>query len=414
MVRDLPPASTGCRWPSSWPRPGCGRCRSSEVAGRLDDRFRLLTGGSRTALPRHQTLRAVVEWSWDLLDRAERRLADRLSVFAGGVGADAAERVCAGPDVPADEVLDLLARAGRQVAAGGGSAAPSRATGCWRRSGSTARSGSPRPASAEDDPAGARGVLPGSGREAEPHLRSPEQLGWLARLTAERDNLLAALRFAVDAGDADTAVRLGAALAWYWTVRSEHGTAATWLAAVADLPGPAPAEARAVCLALGAISYAAAEHDFARLTGPMARAKELSSAKWTSHPLLGLLDLVAALIGGDEEKALETLATRAEPSNPWARATGDFLAALLYENAGRFEEHRERLTRALAGFRQVGRPVGAGVDTRGPGWAPPGRRRPGGVDGRLRGGPRSDGRDHRERGRVLHADPAGRRLCTRR
>ena len=66
-----------------------------QVAARLDDRFRLLTGGSRTAMPRHQTLRAVVDWSWDLLDDAERALWRRFSVFTGGATLEAAEQVCA-------------------------------------------------------------------------------------------------------------------------------------------------------------------------------------------------------------------------------------------------------------------------------------------------------------------------------
>ena len=137
-------------------------------------------------------------------------------------------------------------------------------------------------------------------------------------------------------------------------MRSEHGTAATWLDAVADLPGPASADARAVCLAIGAISTAAAEHDFDRLAVRMARARELSSTDWATHPMLGLLDPITAMMSGDEDKALEQLATRPEPSDPWARATGHFLAALLYENDGRFEEHRGSLDLALAGFRQVG------------------------------------------------------------
>ena len=79
------------------------------LAERLDDRFRLLTGGARTALPRQQTLRAVVDWSYDLLFEDERRLFARLSVFAGGCDLDAAEAVCADDQVPAGEVLDILA-----------------------------------------------------------------------------------------------------------------------------------------------------------------------------------------------------------------------------------------------------------------------------------------------------------------
>ena len=79
-----------------------------QVADRLGDRFRLLTGGSRTAVARHQTLRAVVAWSWDLLSDEERHLAERLAVFAGGATQRSAEDVCAGSDLPADDVLDLL------------------------------------------------------------------------------------------------------------------------------------------------------------------------------------------------------------------------------------------------------------------------------------------------------------------
>src|SRR5204862_2755815 len=80
-----------------------------QVAGRLGDRFRLLTAGSRAALPRHQTLRAVVDWSWELLDSAERALWRRLSAFAGGATTEAAEQVCAGGAVPPEAVPDLLA-----------------------------------------------------------------------------------------------------------------------------------------------------------------------------------------------------------------------------------------------------------------------------------------------------------------
>jgi predicted ATPase len=79
------------------------------IAERLNDRFRLLTGGSRAALPRQQTLRALIDWSYDLLDAGERTLFARLSVFAGGWTLAAAERVGAGDPLAPDMVLDLLA-----------------------------------------------------------------------------------------------------------------------------------------------------------------------------------------------------------------------------------------------------------------------------------------------------------------
>ena len=83
---------------------------AEQIAARLDDRFRLLTGGSRTALPRHRTLLAVVEWSWDLLEKPERLLLQRLAVFAGPVRLELVESICADDELlPEADVLDVLA-----------------------------------------------------------------------------------------------------------------------------------------------------------------------------------------------------------------------------------------------------------------------------------------------------------------
>src|SRR5271166_1039573 len=101
---------TAFPWPSNWPPPAFVHLTLATLAERLDDRFRLLTVGARTALPRQQTLRAVVDWSYDLLFEDERRLFARLSVFVGGCGLDAAEAVCADDQVPAGEILDVLSR----------------------------------------------------------------------------------------------------------------------------------------------------------------------------------------------------------------------------------------------------------------------------------------------------------------
>src|SRR5258708_39278221 len=81
----------------------------TEIEERLADRYRLLTGGSRGAVPRQQTLRALVDWSYGLLSAPERELWARLSVFAGGFGLAAVAGVGAGGDVAADEAPDLLA-----------------------------------------------------------------------------------------------------------------------------------------------------------------------------------------------------------------------------------------------------------------------------------------------------------------
>ena len=81
-----------------------------EIASRLDDRFRLLTGGSRTAPERQQTLRAALDWSHDLLSEPERVLFRRLAVFSGSFSLDAAEEICEGNEAPRDEIVELLSQ----------------------------------------------------------------------------------------------------------------------------------------------------------------------------------------------------------------------------------------------------------------------------------------------------------------
>ena len=103
--------STESRWPSSWPRRVSPVLAPDQIASRLDDRFKLLTGGGRTTVPRQQTLRATIDWSYDILSEPERILLRRLAVFAGSWTLEAAEAIC--PDL---DVLDLLTRAGQQVA----------------------------------------------------------------------------------------------------------------------------------------------------------------------------------------------------------------------------------------------------------------------------------------------------------
>jgi predicted ATPase/DNA-binding SARP family transcriptional activator len=232
-----------------------------QVAARLDDRFGLLTGGSRVAMPRHQTLRAVVDWSWDLLDEPERAVWRRFSVFAGGATLEAAEQVCAGPAadgtvIRAGQVLDLLsALADKSLL--------------------TVRHGTngPRYQMLEIIRAYGQERLAEAGEREEvreehacyftrlaeasqDHLRGADQLDWLARLAEDQDNMHGAIRGAVGAGDASTAVRLTAALGWYWLLRSMKIEGAELTAAAVGLPGAAEIadpEHLAVAYAMGAL-----------------------------------------------------------------------------------------------------------------------------------------------------------------
>ncbi|MEU5883525.1 BTAD domain-containing putative transcriptional regulator [Spirillospora sp. NPDC047279] len=190
-----------------------------EIAARLGDRFRLLSRGDRTAAPRHQTLRAVVEWSWELLEEDERALARRLTVFAGGFTLEAAEKVCG---MPAYEVDDLLASLTDKslVQAGGGR---------YRMLETIRAFGAERLAEAGEDDRLRRvhaAYFLGLAETAEPRLRSGGQLEWMARLGREHGNLRAALRWGVRE-DPDTAMRLVSALSWYWWLRGVRGELAS-------------------------------------------------------------------------------------------------------------------------------------------------------------------------------------------
>ncbi|WP_214415374.1 AfsR/SARP family transcriptional regulator [Sphaerisporangium fuscum] len=185
---------------------------AKQIADRLDDRFRLLTGGSRTALPRHQTLRAVVEWSWDLLDEREKVLARRFAVFAGGAALEAVETVCSSPGLPPEDVLEVLGRlVDKSLVICENERYRMLETIRAYAAGRLAESGEEEPlrlAHAE--------FFTGLAETAEPELRRADQVTWLAVLADERDNLTAALRWAAGRGDRDLGPRLVGALGWYW------------------------------------------------------------------------------------------------------------------------------------------------------------------------------------------------------
>ena len=224
-----------------------------QIVARLGDRFGLLSSGSRTAMPRHQTLRAVVDWSWDLLDDAERALWRRFSVFTGGATLEAAEQVCSGSGLPADQVLDLL-------------------TALAEKSLLTVRHNPPRYWMLEIIRAyGAERLAEADEQEevreahaqyftrlaeaSQEHLLRPEQLDWLRRLSADQDNMHAAIRGAVAAGDGPAAVRLAAALGWYWSLRSMKVEGAELIGEAVSAPGSAAADPEnlAVAYAMGAL-----------------------------------------------------------------------------------------------------------------------------------------------------------------
>jgi predicted ATPase/DNA-binding SARP family transcriptional activator len=199
------------------------------VAERLGDRFRLLTGGARTALPRQQTLRAVVDWSYDLLFEDERRLFARLAVFTGGCDLAAAEAVCADDQIPAGEILDVLSRlVDKSLVTGPGAAGEARFSQLqtlWEYG--RDRLGESAGADAMRARHGAyyRQVAV----DAHEGLRGPAGPAWRDRLTSESGNLRAALDWFIAVGDAGGALSLASGMTWLWFINGDFAEGARWL-----------------------------------------------------------------------------------------------------------------------------------------------------------------------------------------
>ncbi|MGW1858384.1 ATP-binding protein [Streptomyces collinus] len=199
-----------------------------QIADRLDDRFRLLTSGSRTVLPRQQTLRAVVDWSWDLLDERERTVLREVSVFAGGWDLAAAEAVCTGP---AADLIGALVDKSLVVAAPDTADAQDGPDGAGRPSGMRYRMletiheyATERAAEVPELRAAAerrhRAWVRALTEEAEPRLRSADQMPCIRLLEGELDNIRVALDRAVRAGDEAEAGAIVRAMGWFWWLRN--------------------------------------------------------------------------------------------------------------------------------------------------------------------------------------------------
>jgi tetratricopeptide (TPR) repeat protein len=242
-----------------------------QIVTRLDDRFRLLTGGSRTAPLRYRSLKALVDWSHDLLDDRERLLFRRLAVFAGGWTLEAAESVCAGDGLAPAEVLDLLSGLVTKSLVMSGD----RGDGVRYWLLETLREYAAEKLRAADEEPKLRrrhgDWLVALAEDAEPALEGPRQIEWLRRLDDEHDNLRAALAWSVEFGGTETGLRLATALSPFWAARGLIGEGRRWLAELltardATLASDSDARLRsralhaAGCLAVNAGDHVAAQH----------------------------------------------------------------------------------------------------------------------------------------------------------
>ena len=202
-----------------------------EIDKRLDQRFRLLTGGSRTALPRQQTLRALVDWSYDLLTEPEKALLQRLSVFAAGTMLGAAEQVCAGDPIEEWEVLDVmtsLCDKSLAVADHADGGTRYRLLNTVRQ---YARDRLQEVGESERWTGRHLGCFVALAEEASSPAKGAEQQRWLERLDAEHDNLRAALESCVGSADrTEAGMRLSSSLSRFWAGRGHLSEGRGWLA----------------------------------------------------------------------------------------------------------------------------------------------------------------------------------------
>ncbi|MEV0378830.1 BTAD domain-containing putative transcriptional regulator [Nonomuraea sp. NPDC050643] len=320
-----------------------------DVAARLDDRFRLLTRGSRTALPRHQTLRAVVAWSWDLLDDDEQRLAARLSVFVNGARPEAAERVCG---LPEEVLFSLAEKSLVEFADGRFRMLETIRAFCAERLAESGEGEEVRGAHAAYE---LDLVL-----EADPRLRTAEQLEWLARLDEESGDLTAATRWAVETGRLELGLRLVANSACYWWMRGHRvasaGLAAGLLAAMGDDRLPGMEEEYAMCVLIA--SWVGVDDD---LRARLAEVRDVLGWRYLPVRLDFLMMLLSMLTGppADFEHALAAIMELAPGLPPWQGALSLAGAAFVFQVLGRMDEAQDHFARSLIAFRSIGERWGA-------------------------------------------------------
>ncbi len=332
---------------------------AEHLAERLNDRFNLLTQGSRTALPRQQTLRATIDWSYNLLPEEARILFQRLSVFAGGFTLEAVEGICSAAPLTLRTLLDVLARL------------VDRSLVKVERQGEHARYHL-----LETIREYAREKLDESGEterlrqrhrdffitfaeQAELKLKGGEQFEWLDRLEVEHENWRAAWECAIES-DAALALRLASALLGFWFMRGNPSEGRAWLAQLLERAnGWAQTARRAHALGIaGQLAYTQRDFVSARslLTEALAIARTAGDEKGIA---LALLWLGRTAHRQHDERAAQTdteecLTIYQGLHDQWAMATAIYTLAAVAAAQGHYAEAEERYMQSLAKFRELG------------------------------------------------------------
>lgn len=337
-----------------------------EIARRLDDRFRLLRGVTRTALPHHQTLEALIEWSHAALLDREQQIFRRLALFRGGWTLEAAESICSGGELDEWEILDLLTHLidkSLVVFHPAGDAESGRPLEPRYRMLETVREFALHRLRESEDLAAVEGRFVAYflklSELAAAQLTGPQQPDWIRRLDAETENIRAALLHGGNSGDPEPVVRLAGSMLRYWLIRGQWREGRRLLERVLALPG---AEERLVPYgvalnALGSCCYflndlQEAEKTFLRAVEWFHRAGNLERV-WA--PLMNLGNLHR--LQGNLDRAREYLAEclrHANSADPWVIASISANLGSVALVQGLYEESRTHLEKAIECFRELG------------------------------------------------------------
>jgi len=329
----------------------------AQIASRLDECFKFLTGGPVDALPHHQTLELAIDWSYDMLDSEQQTLFRQLSVFRGGFTLPACGAV-SGTDNEY-EVLESLGQLVdkslvRTVPAGEETRynllEPLRQYAASRVSADEAGETGGRHARYYRDLA----------EEAEPELRGPGQLDWLVRLETEHDNFRGALTWGLEAGDAVLAQRTATALAWFWLVRRHMAEAVDWFDRVLPADG-GTSSARASALVMSGFTGSVVRHNnlegcLAQIREGLAQFVELGDQQGviTAQTYEAVLLWFQRDLGNSVRMFNEIQAAHRSYGFEWGDAFCDFFLGSAAWFAGDLTEAGEHYNRALEIFGRVG------------------------------------------------------------
>jgi predicted ATPase/DNA-binding SARP family transcriptional activator len=328
-----------------------------QLANRLDDRFRLLTSGSRTALPRHRTLRAVVDWSWELLTEAERMMLRRLSVFSGGASLEATEQVCTDHGGEALELLTSLTEKSLLFTDDSSADGALR----YRMLGTIKEYAADRLTEAGESGLTRQAHLryfTELAESAQPHLFRAEQLAWLARLEADHDNISAAMRDAIATRQAQAAMRLAAASGWYWWLSGRRSEGFELLVAATAIPGEVSDEVRAMAYALVVNFVTSGRGDGHEAAEWIHQAYRYSQRSQQGNPLLGLVAPLERMLQAPGD-FVSAFAPALDSEDPWVRALARLQVGKARIVLGQGVRDGEAdLEQALAEFRALGERFG--------------------------------------------------------